>query len=112
MQVEQKNHETITEMSTSERFVRAFGPLGGGLLLDFADLATFGSIGFYLGPIIGGLMGWWLASVYRFGLLGQCVLIVITAAYCTLPSTALVPLATIVFALVKFADRKRVSSSN
>ncbi len=103
------NKTVITEMSTSERFLRAFGPLGGGLLLDFADLATFGALGFYIGPLIGGLMGWWLASVYRFGTLGQCVLILITAVYCTLPSTALVPLATIVFALIKFADKKRVS---
>lgn len=105
----QGNNEIITEMNAGERFLRAFGPLGGGLLLDFADLTTFGAIGLYLGPIIGGLMGWWLASVYRFGLLGQCVLMLVTAAYCTLPSTALVPMATIVFALIKFADKKRIS---
>ncbi len=102
--------EMVTEMKTGERVLRAFGPLGGGLLLDFADLATFGSIGFYLGPIIGGIMGWWLASVYRFGVVGQCVLILIAVVYCTLPSTAMLPLATIVFALVRFADKKRVKS--
>lgn len=103
-----KNTERIEEMSNSERLPRAFGPLGAGLLLDFADLTTFGVIGFYLGPIIGGLLGWWLATVYRFGVVGQCVIILIAAVYCALPGTGMVPLATIVFALIKFADTKKV----
>lgn len=108
MNTELKNDETISEMSQGERLLRAFGPLGGGLLLDFADLATFGTIGFYLGPIVGGLLGWWLASVYRFGLLGQSVIITLAAVYCALPATALLPLATITFALVRFAEKKKV----
>ena len=103
-----KNTARIEEMSNSERLLRAFGPLGAGLILDFADLTTFGVIGFYLGPIIGGLLGWWLASVYRFGPVGQCIIILIAAVYCALPGTGMMPLATIVFALIKFAEKKRV----
>ncbi len=102
-----KNVE-IKEMTGQERLLNAFGPLGAGLLLDFADLSTFGIVGFYLGPIIGGLLGWWLASVYRFGVLGQCIIILIAAVYCALPGTGMVPLATLVFALIKFAEKKKL----
>ncbi len=98
----------VAEMSTAERTLRAFGPLGGGLLLDAVDLATFGVIGFYLGPILGGILGWWLSSVYGFGTLGQCMIIVLIVVYFTLPGTSVVPVATIVFALIRFADKKRV----
>ncbi|MGJ8662744.1 MAG: hypothetical protein ACSHWU_03790 [Marinicella sp.] len=100
--------EKITEMSTNERILRAFGPLGGGLLLDFADLTTFGTIGFYLGSLVGGLLGWWLATVYRFGLVGQCVIIVLAAAYCTLPGTGMLPIATVIFALIKFSEKRKL----
>ena len=103
-----ENHEKIKELSASERFLRAFGPLGGGLLLDFADLSTFGVIGFYVGPLIGGLLGWWLATVYRFGMMGQCALTIVAAVYCTLPGTSMLPIATVVFALIKFAEKRRV----
>ena len=102
------SNETIKELSTAERLLRSFGPLAGGLLIDFADLATFGTVGLILGPIIGGLLGWWLATIYRFGLLGQCVIIAITAAYCAFPGTGLLPLATLVFALIRFRERKKV----
>ncbi len=110
MSAENKQKETVTEMSASERTIRAFGPLGIGLLLDLVDLATFGAIGFYAGPIVGGLLGWWLATVYRFGILGQCVIILLTAVYLMFPATELLPLATIVLALIKFADKKRVKN--
>jgi ABC-type nitrate/sulfonate/bicarbonate transport system permease component len=100
--------EEVLEMSTAERLLRSFGPLAGGLLLDLTDLLTFGSVGFYLGPLIGGLLGWWLARVYGFGLTGQCISITLTVVYCTLPGTALLPLATVVFALIRFAEKRRV----
>ena len=100
--------QAIKELSTGERLLRSFGPLAGGLLIDLVDLATFGTVGLVLGPIIGGLLGWWLAIIYRLGLLGQCVIIAITAAYCAFPGTGLLPLATLVFALIRFRERKRV----
>lgn len=100
-----KSHEP--EVGAAERLLRSFGPLAGGILLDVVDLATFGAWGFYLGPIIGGLLGWWLAQVYGFGVLGQCMLILVVAVYCALPATELVPLATLVFALVRFAESKK-----
>ncbi len=108
MKEDGKQTEQIVELSTSERFLRAFGPLGGGILLDLADLTTFGALGFYLGPVIGSLLGWWLARVYGLGVWGQCGLIFIAALYCALPLTSLVPVATLVFALIRFAENKKV----
>lgn len=100
--------EKVVELSTGDRLLRAFGPLGGGILLDVADLATFGSMGLYIGPIVGGLMGWWLSSVYKLSVAGQCGLIFIGALYCALPLTSLAPVATAVLALIRFAEGKKV----
>lgn len=110
MNKEIKQQNQIVGLSKGERLLRSFGPLGGGILLDLADLTTFGALGFYLGPIIGSLLGWWLAKVYGFGVWGQCGLIFIAALYCALPLTSLVPLATVVFALIKFAETKKVKA--
>lgn len=104
--------EQVREMSTAERLLRSFGPLAGGMLLDLADLLTFGSVGFYLGPVIGGLLGWWLARVYGFGIAGQCICITLAVVYCTFPGTALLPLATVIFALIRFAEKRRVVKQN
>lgn len=48
------------------RLHRALGPIGGGLILDLLDLATFGPIGWYGGFVVGGLVGWWRAGLYGF----------------------------------------------
>ena len=98
--------DAVGQLSWGERLMRSLGPLAGGYLLDLMDLATFGPVGFYLGPLLGGLLGWWLATVYRFGVLGQSLMTFITALYCVLPGTELVPLATIVLALVRFSNKK------
>ena len=105
-QQQQEIDDSLNQLSWGERLLRSFGPLAGGYLLDLMDLATFGPVGFYLGPVLGGLLGWWLATVYRFGVLGQSVMTFITALYCVLPGTELLPLATIVLALVRFSNKK------
>jgi hypothetical protein len=46
------------EMGTAERLLRSFGPLAVGLLLDAADSMTWGPVGMYLGPVVGGILGW------------------------------------------------------
>ncbi len=108
MQEKQQQTEKVIKLNTGERLLRAFGPLGGGILLDVADLSTFGALGLYLGPVVGALLGWWLACVYKLGIWGQCGLIFVAALYCALPLTSLVPVATIVFALIRFAESKKV----
>jgi len=95
-------------MGTAERLLRSFGPLAGGMLLDTADLLTWGPVGMYLGPVVGGFLGWWLARVYGLGVIGQCVVITLAVVYCTMPGTALLPLATVVFALIRFAEKRRL----
>ena len=48
---EEKNIQRVHKLSILERLHRSIGPVAGGMILDFADLATFGPLGFYLGPI-------------------------------------------------------------
>ncbi len=103
---QQKIEESLTQLSWGERMLRSFGPLAGGYLLDVMDLATWGPVGFYLGPVIGGLLGWWLSTVYQLGWLAQLIVMTLTAAYCLMPGTELLPVATIVFALIRFAQPK------
>jgi hypothetical protein len=103
---QQKIDDSVGQLSWGERVLSSFGPLAGGYLLDLMDLATFGPLGFYLGPLLGGLLGWWLATVYRFGVLGQSILALLTALYCMFPATEFLPLATIVLALVRFSKKQ------
>lgn len=105
-QQQQEIDDSLNQLSWGERVLRSFGPLAGGYFLDILDLATFGPLGFYLGPLMGGLLGWWLATVYRFGIFWQTVMTLLTAIYCMFPGTEFVPLATLVFALVRFANKK------
>jgi uncharacterized protein YqgC (DUF456 family) len=89
-------------MGLLQRLHNAFGPIVGGLILDFVDLATFGPVGLILGPFLGGVVGWWIASIYKFSMVGRLVTVVLSAIYCTLPFTAVVPLGTIISATARF----------
>ena len=97
--------ESLAQPSKGERLLHSIGPLAAGYLVDALDLFTFGPIGFYLGPMLGGLLGWWLAKVYRLGALGQSIMTLLTAVYCMFPATEFVPLATIILALIRFAKK-------
>ncbi len=103
-----KSAVRVEHMGPLQRSLRAFGPLGAGYLLDAVDLLTFGPLGFYLGPLLGGLLGLWIASVYGLGWLGQTAVVLLAAIYCMLPMTEFMPLATIGFALLRFAETRRV----
>lgn len=97
--------ESLNQTSLGERLLHSFGPLAAGYLIDVLDLATFGPIGFYLGPLLGGLLGWWLAAVYRLGSVGQSVVVLLVALYCMIPATEFIPLATLVLALIRFTKK-------
>lgn len=90
-----------------ERLHRALGPLAGGMIIDFVDFATFGPIGLVLGPVLGGLAGWWVSSIYHFGTRGRIVVATLAAIYCTIPFTELLPLATLVAAVARFFEPPR-----
>lgn len=87
------------------RLHRALGPLAGGIVLDFVDLATFGPIGLLGGFVMGGLIGWWISSIYDFSLRGRSVFAVLAAAYTAIPFTEILPLATMISAWARFRPR-------
>ena len=99
--------ETTTmtrEKGTLSRIHRALGPVAGGLIIDFVDLATFGPIGIFLGLILGGGIGWWVGSIYRFSPENRTLWAVVCGIYCTIPFTAIFPVMTIISAVARFGE--------
>lgn len=89
-------------MSLLERLHYALGPLAAGIIIDTVNLAMFGPIGLVLGPVLGGLAGWWVSSIYGFGTRGRLIVATAAAIYVTIPFTELLPLATMVAAVGRF----------
>lgn len=87
------------------RLHRALGPLAGGIILDVVDLATFGPIGLAFGWLVGGLVGWWVSSIYGFSAKGRLAFALLCAVYITIPFTGLFPLATIISSVARFRAR-------
>lgn len=88
-----------------ERMKRSMGPLAGGILLDLLDLATLGPFGLAFGWLIGGVVAWWIGSIYGFSTGKKFLLASLAAVYCMVPMTELVPLATIVSAACRFFEK-------
>ncbi|MSR57950.1 MAG: hypothetical protein EXS05_09780 [Planctomycetaceae bacterium] len=86
-----------------ERLHRALGPLAGGIIIDCVDFAMFGPVALILGPVVGGLVGWWVSSLYHFGTRGRLIVATLSAIYCTIP-IKLLPLATLVAACARFRE--------
>ena len=86
------------------RLHRALGPILGGLLLDFTDLATFGPMG-VLGPVLGAAVVLWICSLYRFSVKTKILLAFLGGVYCTVPMTEPFPVATLVCAVCRFFEK-------
>ena len=86
------------------RLHRALGPILGGLLLDFTDLATFGPMGI-LGPVLGAAVVLWICSLYRFSVKMKILLAFLGGVYCTVPMTEPFPVATLVCAVCRFFEK-------
>jgi hypothetical protein len=86
------------------RLHRALGPILGGLLLDFTDLATFGPMGI-LGPILGAAVVLWISSLYQFSVRTKIVLAFLGGVYCMVPMTEPFPIATLVCAACRFFEK-------
>ena len=82
----------------------ALGPVAGALILDFADFATFGPLGLVIGWLVGGVTGWWISSLYGYRIRYRLFWSALAAIYCTIPFTAIVPLATIISLIARFYD--------
>ena len=86
------------------RLHRALGPILGGLLLDFTDMATFGPMGI-LGPVLGAAVVLWICSLYRFSVKTKILLAFLGGVYCTVPMTEPFPIATLVCAVCRFFEK-------
>lgn len=86
------------------RLSRALGPIAGGMLLDFADLTTFGPIGIFAGFFVGVAIALWICSIYRFSFGTKVVLSLLAGIYCMVPMTEQFPLATLIAAACRFFE--------
>ena len=88
------------------RSYRALGPLAGGMILDFVDLATFGPLGLALGLPVGIAVGWWICSIYELSWQVRFLVVVVAGIYCMAPFTGALPLATLISAIARFQPRE------
>ncbi len=96
--------ENPEQFGWTSRLYRALGPIAGGLVLDFVDLATLGPIGLFLGPFLGFAAAMWICSIYRFSLRTKIWLSLLAGLYCMVPMTEPFPLATITMAFCRFFE--------
>lgn len=98
--------EADAQVGVFERLHRALGPVAAGLVLDFFDLLTPGPVGFYVGPLVGFLIGNYLAGFHGFRGMGRIALALLAAAYLAAPMTGMLPIATLIGALARFGRSK------
>jgi len=87
------------------RLHRALGPLAGGIILDTTDFLTMGPFGLVFGLVLGGLVGWWVSSIYEFSDKARLRWAVLAGLYCAIPFTAPLPLATIISVISGLRER-------
>ena len=85
----------------------ALGPVAGAVILDLADFATFGPLGLVIGWLAGAAVGWWISSLYGYSIRYRCIWAGLAAFYCTIPFTAIFPLATAISVIARFFDEDR-----
>jgi hypothetical protein len=98
------NEEQPQQTGFFWRLHRALGPILGGLLLDFTDLATYGPMGI-LGPFLGAAVVLWICSLYRFSVRTKILLAFLGGVYCMVPMTEPLPIATLVCAVCRFFEK-------
>jgi len=84
----------VTEPAETASRDKRLSPILAGVLLDLLDFATYGPIGLWAGVVVGGLAGYLLARAMGFERRWPAAVLV-AGAYCMLPFTAFVPLATV-----------------
>ena len=98
------NPDSAVPKRTLARLNYALGPIGAGMMIDAVDLITFGPVGLFLGIPIGAAAGFWLGRSMRLESHMCWICAVVAGIYCTIPGTELLPLGTLVGALVRFQD--------
>lgn len=86
------------------RLNHAMGPVVAGMIIDAVDLVTVGPIGLVIGIPVGAIAGYWLGQSMALEK-NACLFCALAAGiYCTIPFTELLPLGTMVGALVRYKD--------
>lgn len=98
----------MTEPAETASRKTVLNPVLAGLLLDLLDFATYGPIGLWAGAVVGGLAGYLLARAMGFAR-GWPSAVLVAGAYCMLPFTAFVPLATAAGLALDLFQRSRTS---
>ncbi len=98
----EQSQQNTAEPTLFERFYVAIFPIIGGLILDFADLATFGPIGIYLGMAVGCTIGWLIGGIYEFSNKSRIIFTLLAGIYCMIPGTFYMPIATVISAVARF----------
>lgn len=103
--------ETKSGWRSLMRFNHALGPIAAGVIIDAVDFVTFGPIGLVLGFPIGATAGYWLGRSMHLEKQTSFICAVIAGIYCTIPGTELLPLGTLVGALVRFDDVPAINAT-
>lgn len=106
-----RNTDRPADPDVATRIHHAIGPVMAAMILDFADLVTFGPIGLIAGAAVGASIGYWVSGISGFSREGRLRWAALAALYCTFPLTELVPLATIIAAAGRFRDPRRAPLS-
>jgi hypothetical protein len=103
------NPDSAVPKRTLRRLNYALGPIGAGMMIDAVDFITYGPIGLILGLPVGAAAGYWLGRSMRLESHMCWICAAVAGIYCTIPGTELLPLGTLVGALVRFQDDDSVT---
>ena len=91
------------------RLNHAMGPVLAGMIIDAVDLVTFGPVGLVLGLPVGALAGYWLGQSMGLDKSASGICALAAGVYCMIPFTEVLPLGTIVGALVRYENKDRTA---
>ena len=98
----------VTEPAETASRKALLSPILAGVLLDLLDFATYGPIVLWAGAVVGGLAGYLLAWAMGFARRWPAA-VVVAGAYCMLPFTAFVPLATAAGLVLDWRQKTRAA---
>ena len=96
-----------------EQLIPLLAPLWGGFLLDVTDFFSWAVIppSLVVGVVAGVPLGWWIASTLGLSQKWRIVTAIGAGAYCFLPFTELLPLATIASTVASLAKARTLMVS-